>query len=292
MENEIQKSVDCGQSTMDLKTYLLKKRTEQTTKVYLFEIEKYIEKNPKAKEYIYKEILVFITSLREKYKNTNTINRILQSIKKYYDYLVEIQYRKDNPSRNIKLRDNKTRYIQLQDLLNNEELESLFLNYRCRYKRTEKRDKIIISLLIYQALRIEEITKIELNDIDLNKGEILIKSTVKSNQRTLKLQSNQILLFNEYIKENENKQDCFLIKMKADDITKFIKRHFRNAIKDKNINAKKIRQSVIKNLLEKGNDIRMVQYFAGHKEADSTEKYKQTQVNTLQENINKYHTIQ
>lgn len=291
MENDIQKTVDYGQSTVALKTYLLRARTEQTVKVYLFEIEKYIHKNPKAKDYKYKEILVFINSLREKYKSINTINRILQSIKKYYDYLVYINYRKDNPSRNIRLRDNKKRHIQLQDLLNTEELESLFITYKSRYKRTEKRDEIIISLLIYQALRIEEITNIELKDINLNKGEILIKSTIKSNQRILKLQSNQILLFNEYIKENEMKEEEKLIKLDNDSITKFIKRHFRNKVENKNINAQKIRQSVIKNLLDKGNDIRMVQYFAGHKDADSTEKYKQTAVNTLQENINKFHTI-
>lgn len=274
-----------------LKEYLLKTRTAQTTKIYLYEIEKYLQKNPKAKDYKYKEILVFINSLRDNYKSINTINRILQSIKKYYDYLVEIKYRKDNPSKNIRLKDNKKRYIQLQDLLNEEELESLFTNYKSRYKRTQKRDKIIISLLIYQALRIEEITNIELKDIDLNKAEIVIKPTIKSNTRTLKLQSNQILLFNEYIKENELKQEGKLIKLDNDSITKFIKRTFKNKIGNRNINAQKIRQSVLKNLLDKGNDIRMVQYFAGHKDADSTEKYKQTQINTLQENINKYHTM-
>ena len=279
-----------------LKEYLLSKRTAQTTKVYLFEIEKYLAKHPNAKDYKYKEILAFISSLRAKYKNINTVNRILQSIKKYYDYLVDIKYRNDNPSRNIRLRDNKKRYIQLQDLLSETQLESLFLNYTCRYKRTEKRDKIIVSLLIYQALRIEEITKIELNDIDLNSGELSIKSTVKSNARILKLQSNQILLLHQYINENtanyELKTANYLIQMKADDITKFIQRHFRDAIENKTINAKKIRQSVIRNLLLKGNDIRMVQYFAGHKDADSTEKYKETGIQTLQESINKYHTIQ
>jgi len=112
----------------------------------------------------------------------------------------------------------------------------------------------------------------------------------------LKLQSNQILLLHQYINENtanyELKTANYLIQMKADDITKFIQRHFRDAIENKTINAKKIRQSVIRNLLLKGNDIRMVQYFAGHKDADSTEKYKETGIQTLQESINKYHTIQ
>jgi integrase/recombinase XerD len=36
-------------------------------------------------------------------------------------------------------------------------------------------------------------------------------------------------------------------------------------LKDRNLNAKTIRQSVIANLLKEGKDLRVVQVFAGHK---------------------------
>ena len=53
-----------------------------------------------------------------------------------------------------------------------------------------------------------------------------------------------------------------------------------------------IRQSVIANLLAKNNDLRVVQYFAGHKSPDTTEKYRQTGLNALKVAIDKLHPIQ
>jgi integrase/recombinase XerD len=284
-----------------LRDYLLKNKTEQTVKVYLFEIEKYIEKNPESKEYKYKEILTFINSLREKYDNISTIHRILQSIKKYYDYLVFIKYRNDNPSRNIRLRDNKTRYIQLQDLLSETQLNSLLEQREERYKILKTRNQIIISLLVNQGLKASEIISIEINNIDLEKGTIYIKGNSKTNSRTLNLQANQVLSIYKYIKEERTqliKQETekLIIGKLGNSITvdeiHYLISTLQSRVTEKKVNPKTIRMSVIKLLLDKGNDMRMVQYFAGHKQADSTEKYKQTAVNTLQENINKYHTIQ
>lgn len=285
---------------MTLRDYLIKDKTEQTVKIYLFEIEKYIDKNPNAKEYKYKEILVFINSLREKYKNTGTIHRILQSIKSYYNYLVEINYRKDNPSKNIRLRDNKKHYIQLQDLLSEEQLNKLLEPREERYKILKTRNQIIISLLVNQGLKAIEIINVEIKNIDLEKGTISIKGNTKTNSRTLNLQANQVLLIYKYI--NEERQE--LIKQETEkliigklgnsitvDEIHYLITTLQPRIKDKKVNPKTIRMSVIKLLLDKGNDIRMVQYFAGHKQADSTEKYKQTQVNTLQEQIQKCHPI-
>jgi integrase/recombinase XerD len=53
----------------------------------------------------------------------------------------------------------------------------------------------------------------------------------------------------------------------------------------------KIRQSAIKNLLRKGNDLRIVQVFAGHRRSSSTEAYKQTGLEELKNVIQKYHPL-
>ncbi|WP_158857071.1 hypothetical protein [Lunatibacter salilacus] len=47
----------------------------------------------------------------------------------------------------------------------------------------------------------------------------------------------------------------------------------------------------IANLLKRGNDLRIVQVFAGHKYPSATEKYKQANVEALQAAINQYHPI-
>ena len=51
----------------------------------------------------------------------------------------------------------------------------------------------------------------------------------------------------------------------------------------------KIRQSVIANLLKKENDTRIVQVFSGHKRASTTQQYRQTDLEILQNAVNQFH---
>jgi integrase/recombinase XerD len=48
---------------------------------------------------------------------------------------------------------------------------------------------------------------------------------------------------------------------------------------------------VIANLLKQGHDLSLVQNFAGHKYPSTTEKYKQSEIETLKAAVNKYHPI-
>lgn len=284
-----------------LKQYLEKYYTKKTVKAYQREIENYISNNPQNKKYTYTEIINYIGILRTQYSNPNTINRILASIKAYYSYLCYIEERKDNPTQSIRLRDKKSRDIQLQDLFTTEELEALLTAKQERYTNLENRNKVLMSLLIYQALKPNELEALQCDEINLEEATIYIKSSAKNNSRTLSLKANQILLFKKYLEETrpkllQNHQTQTLIigqrkePMIAEDITKHIKRNY-NIYKPRKVNALTIRQSVITNLLKQNNDLRIVQSFAGHKYPSTTERYKQSQVDELQKAIEKHHPI-
>ena len=79
--------------------------------------------------------------------------------------------------------------------------------------------------------------------------------------------------------------------MRGADIGKHVIAGFRGRFKDRKVNCRTIRQSVITNLLKAGNDLRIVQVFAGHKYPDTTEKYKQTDTEALKTAIQNYHPI-
>ena len=142
---------------MELEKYLQKQYTKKTAKAYIREIEIYTTNNPTAKKYTYAEIVNYIGLLRTKYSNAKTINRILSSIKAYYNYLCFIGIRKDNPTKSIRLRDKQSRDIQLQDLFTSDELETLLTAKKERYTNLDYRNKVLMSLLIYQALKPNEI---------------------------------------------------------------------------------------------------------------------------------------
>jgi integrase/recombinase XerD len=242
----------------------------------------------------------YIGVLRKRYTSRNTLNRILSSVKVYYSYLCFKQERRDNPTKSIKLRDKQNRDIQLQDLFTTEELEKLLTAKTERFINLDYRNKVLISLLIYQALKPNEIEALQVDDINLEQATIYIKSSIKSNSRTLGLKATQIILFKNYIDDirlkllRENESNLLIIgqrktPMVAEDITKHIKRSYGKYYAPRNVNAQTIRQSVITNLLKQNNDLRFVQAFAGHKTPSTTEKYKQSNVTQLKLALETHH---
>lgn len=284
---------------MTLEEYLKTHYSPDTAIAYGREIAIFSSNYDQAEQAVYKDIVRYVGSLRNRYSNASTLNRIVSSIKVYYDYLCSAGLRYDNPARSIQLKDQRSRDIQLQDLFTAEELERL-LHRRERYRYLDYRNKVLISLVVYQALHPTEMELLQISDINLTEGTVYIKATPKTNSRTLSLKPNQILLFHQYITEmrskllQENESTALLIgirgePMSGENITKHIKRSYRNLYPGRKVTAQTIRQSVIANLLKQGNDLSVVQAFAGHKYPSSTERYRQTEVETLAAAVQKYH---
>jgi integrase/recombinase XerD len=285
---------------MNLQDYLEENLHPSTVKNYLYEINKFRLLNRKTENYDYKKVMEYVEELRKSYP-PNTIGRILASLKKYYDYLQETEQRSDNPARSIKLRDAKDNPIQLQDLFSEKELQKLLVPRIERYPFLTKKNQIIMSLLVYQALKSGEIIQLKTNDINLEKATIQITGTGITNSRILPLKAQQILLFYEFINQDRNKlktvrndENALLLgklgtPITSDDIHYLISTYQKEFAK--NLTTITIRQSVITNLLAKGNDLRMVQEFTGHKHLDTTEKYRQTGIKALQNAIDKHHPI-
>jgi len=287
---------------MSLQDYLQERYTQETTKVYLFDINNYRANCPAAATAVYTDVVNYMGALRTRYSNPATLNRILAGIKVYYDYLCYTGARSDNPARSVRLRDQRCRDIQLQDLFTPPELEAL-LHRREKVGKLVYRNRVLISLLIYQALQPSEIEALTLSDINLDNGSIYIKATGKTGKRELQLRPDQILLFYQYIHEVRptlvQRGSCATNNvlllglkgeaMKAEDITKHIKRSYKNMYPGRPVNAQTIRQSVIANLLKDGHDLSLVQGFAGHKYPSSTERYKQNEIETLKAAVQKYH---
>ena len=286
---------------MNLLDYLKTRYTEKTAKAYEREIEIFLSNYPEADKALYKDLIYYIGTLRNRYSNAKTLTRIVSSMKAYYDFLNYTGQRQDNPSKAIRLRDKQSRDIQLQDLFTSQELETL-LNRKERFNNLSYRNRVLMSLLIYQALKPDEIAKITLNDINLSEATIYIKGSGKNNSRELTLKPHQILLFHHYQSEirpkllKQNQSDYFIIgqrgiPMPGEDITKHVKRSFKGYSNLGKVNCQRIRQSVITNLLKAGNDLRIVQVFAGHKYPSTTERYKQTSLEELKREIDRYHPM-
>lgn len=291
-------------NTTTLLHYLGQHYAPRTAKEYFREINIFLSNYPEASQAAYKDITHYIGLLRTRYNNPHTISKILFSIKAYYNYLCHEEIRTDNPAKAVQLKERSHQGIQLQDLFTTEELEAL-LHQRQRYESMNDRNKVLMSLLIYQGLRPIEIAALQISDINLVTGTVYIRSTPKTNSRTLALKSNQILLFHHYIQHWRQKllqkkntgTDILLISksggaIKKNDVIMQVLQGYRNLYEGRIISTQTIRQSVIANLLKQGHDISMVQAFGGYKTADTIKLYSTKQVSSLQAAIDKYHPLQ
>jgi site-specific recombinase XerD len=291
---------------MKLQEYL--KENYSPTAIISYEqiIDRYLSfSNGEAKTATYQDILDYIGYLRKEGKHPKTIRNNLYGLKIYYRWLVKTGQRNDHPCQHLYLKDKINRAIPIENLYTPEQLENLLQNYEYRplknhspkKEQIEQRNKTIISLLIYQALTALEITQLEVENVDLEKAEIFVKPNVKNKERTLHLKASQILLLHQYIHETRPKlspkTSALVINYRGERI---ISQSVIDAINPPNqeerISPLKIRQSVIAHLLKQGNDLRIVQVFAGHRSSASTEAYRQTGLEELKASIKKHHPLQ
>jgi site-specific recombinase XerD len=263
-----------------------------------------------------KEVLSYLNHLQKKGQENKTRNIRLNVIKQFFNWQIEQGHRTDNPIAHLKIRGSKTQ--KLYPVLSRQELDEIFNKYQipteehkkanCNwftaYRLSKQRNKAILSLMVNQGLTTPEIERMELTDLKLKEGEIFIRGSRRSNERTLELKSNQIMELMEYqyttrnelLKYQQSKTNRLFLpvptagQQQAND-TLQIWKGLTKEIKAQNgkfINFKQVRTSIITHWLKTYN-LRQVQYMAGHRYISSTESYLVNQTEDLQADIDNYH---
>lgn len=228
----------------------------------------------------YNELMLYVEYHRQKGNKTNTLKQKVKAVSNYYAFIL----RADNPATQIKLK-GQLHKIPHQ-LLEEHELMEI---YKLQHTKglIGKRDKVVVSLIIFQGLIANDLEAIELKDVDLLEGKIYVPSTRTTNARTLDLKPQQLLLFQDYmskirreiLKEANTQSNKFIVttgvsKTNEERLQNLVN-IIRNRIKlefPKLKSLKQIRQSVITNWLNQYG-LRQTQYMAGHRFVSSTERY-------------------
>lgn len=274
-----------------------------------------------------KDVLKYLEHLQNKKLQENITRRnALIAVNHYFTFLCKSEAVPTNPTALIKIRGTHKR--QLYKIYTAEELTQLYDNYYHTFLRnfedlcfasriggipanqrqqtllSRQRNYIMLGLLINQGLATNEIQKINLTDIDTNKGTVKIGSGKKSNERTLQLKASQIGAIINYIENirpkffvfcEESERLFFALpessKLKTNathlmhtfkPLTKQVK-----SIDKSLLNFKQIRASVITQWL-KVDGLRKAQYYAGHRYISSTEKYLPNDIDGLIDDIAKF----
>jgi integrase/recombinase XerD len=303
-----------------LKNYLLKKGcSTNTVKGYVNEsvrFDNWIEKENVPQESVkYGDVLHYIQT-KKKTTKQSTISKIVNSLKHYFDYLQEEGILLENPTTQISIKGVKRK--TLYQILKPKELEELYhtfeiptqteknknQNWFKTSQHTAKRNKVMLGLMIWQGLNAMELFRLSEKDIKLHEGKVFVSGSRRSNERTLKLESVQMMdlmsyihttrkeLLNQIKKAKEETSQLFISSGKSQRISNVMHK-LMEKLKTQNPNienAKQIRTSVITGWLKQYN-LREVQHRAGHKYISSTESYLINDLEDLQEDITKFHPI-
>jgi len=254
--------------------------------------------NLSVEECTYTDLLSLVKIYRDKGFSIHNQNKHILGIKHYYNYLKHIGKVKYSPAENLLVRGNIQKLPR--DILSKKQLEEMYENYNPE-TAVQKRNKIMLGLLIYQGLTRDELDRLEPNNINLEKGIIHIKRNVKLRQRILKLAACQILPLQEYLTETrktlqelrKEKTNKLLINTGRVESINEITRELLRELRLKHDFLKsfiQVRNSVISNWITEKN-IREVQYLAGHGSINSTQRYVQVNMQELTEQLNKYHPL-
>ncbi len=253
----------------------------------------------------YDQVLQFIDHERKRGIKNQSIVRMLNSIRIYFDYLVDTGATIQNVIRRIHIRQTGRRV--LPQVLSAEQLDKIYQDFTSlpdwhhrseRARLLHQRNTVILGFMVYQGLDSGQLVRLETTHLNLTEGKIYISSGRKSNARILNLQTVQILPIKACLDKTRSKllemqqQDpyeyLFPVKKSSDMVSRIIRQVKR--IDPEVTDSRQIRASVIMNWLKQYN-IRQVQYMAGHKSIRSTESYRLQDLTDLTRQLELFHPL-
>jgi integrase/recombinase XerD len=248
-----------------------------------------------AEEATYRDLLAWLRCLDV---GPRTRNGALTAARHYFDHLAAEGQRDGNPARGLVVRGERRRLPH--DLLTREQLDALYRGYSGGPPARE-RNRAVLGLLVYQALRVHEVYRLGTEDVDPDGGTIRVPATRIGAVRTLDLEGHQVLGLHRYLTEH---RPALLAATGEDTARLFVSAggsgrlnnalaillrelrgrhpHFRD--------ANQLRASRLA-LWLRAEPLREVQYLAGHRYVSSTERYQAQDLDRLQAALDRHHPL-
>ena len=245
-----------------------------TVKNYMHTLRKFVLwVNVPIEQVIGKEILGYIDHLRTRRLQPKTINCHLDSIRGFYNYLIDEEgVKMQNPvKRNYNLRLAKP----LPRYLRDEEVVRFFDRIK------NSRDQAIFTLMLRCGLRVEEVAKLTLRAIDLPRAQLFIYDGKGSKDRIVYLSSDALEILASYLKKRSSSrvQRVFLVekgiyKDKPLSVRGIQKRmEYYAKLASLKISCHQLRHTMATQLLNADADLVVIQDLLGHSQIRTTQRY-------------------
>lgn len=281
-----------------------KQYSPDTIRAYKVDLEQFFESvdsKVKITQISTNNIQQFIQNLSRKKMSERTLSRKLASIKSLFKYLVRQEEVRVNIASLIKAPKIPKR---LPNYLSNAEISSL-LDYPYGDTFKDYRDRLILELFYATGLRISELIKIKIGNIQTESGTIKVLG--KGNkERIVVFGATASDILREYLKQRAKCEQFNLspylfpqFKKSIDGSMKshinvktvfnIVKKYIRQISSDEKLSPHSLRHSFATHLLENGADLMAVKDLLGHTSLSSTQIYTHVQTKKLQEVYNQAH---
>lgn len=222
----------------------------------------------------------------------------LRVIKSFFIYLHNHDYILLNPFDKLEVVFNEENKLRVT--LTEEEMIK-FLDSIQTYTGLGLRDRAMFELIYYAGLRLGEVLRLELSDIDFSLNEVYIRPSKFKKERIVPLGSVAKKYIEEWINrarpwflKNDDVKLVFINKegrkMLCSTVNRRLKKYLTQAgITKKEVCVHSIRHSCATHLLEHGADIRYVQSLLGHSSIETTSEYTRGIVNNLRKMYKMHH---
>jgi len=220
-----------------------------------------------------KKILGYIDHLRARRLQPKTINCHLDSIRGFYNYLIdEEDLRIDNPvKRNYNLRLPRP----LPRYLRDEEVPRLFAHIK------NNRDRAIFMLMLRCGLRLEEVANLTLRAINLRRAQLFIYDGKGGKDRVVYLSGDAFEVLSRYLKKRPSSRvrKVFLVEkgvykdkpLSIRGIQKRMEHYARKA--GLKVSCHQLRHTMATQLLNADADLVIIQDLLGHNQIRTTQRY-------------------
>jgi site-specific recombinase XerD len=259
----------------------------------------------------YTQVLDYIGHLREQGSSNTKVRQLLWGIKQYYQF-----HEIDNPAASVMIRNTGKKAAHF---FSEAELERIHENFTSQKGRSHPgyyyhSDKLMLSLIIFQAFDIQDVYRLEISHVHLEKGTIYIKGSARQQSRILPLEANQIVPLQKYVLEVrpavlQQKENTWFKPCDEQEAKLFVPvclHLIRLRLQWKKLNKKvktqgKVIGIEIRNLQQirssrlavwvKQHGLREAQYKAGFNTISGIERYAKESVEDLQKQLETFHPL-
>lgn len=244
----------------------------------------------------YENLQEYIYQLSKNKISERSQARAISSIKAFFKFLLEDDYRTDNPAA---LLEGPKLGLYLPDTLSEEDINRIIT---CIDNSTDigKRNKCILEVLYGCGLRVSELIDLKISNINFKESYIMVEGKGEKT-RLVPLANTTAEFITSYIhtvrnktKINKKYEDTLFLNSRGTNMSRvivfiIIKELTQKAGISKSISPHTFRHSFATHLLQNGADLRFIQEMLGHSSITTTQVYTHLKTEELRDVILNFH---